>query len=212
MKWHRIPKENSKQPNKGAYPDWKEIIAEECFHQCIYCTISENRFGGIRNFHVEHYRPRSKFKELENDIKNLYYACAICNTFKGSDWPEEPASDYSNISYPDPSLVDYCEIFSCYDNGKIEGLFKSSKYMVEKLFLNRPQLLMERRWAAIIIRYNNLISHFSKLESLLEKCDKNMKFKYCKEYCSLITEFTHLQIELNKFRPYSSQDITKKIQ
>ena len=96
MKWFRIPKENSKQPKSGKYSDWKARIAEECKHQCVYCAISESRFGGIRNFTIEHYRPkkRPEFSHLVNDIKNLYLACPICNTFKGNDWPAEPKKDF----------------------------------------------------------------------------------------------------------------------
>ena len=60
MEWFKIFKENSVQPKTGKYSDWKEIIADECKHQCVYCALSESRFGGIRNFHVEHYRPKSK--------------------------------------------------------------------------------------------------------------------------------------------------------
>ena len=62
------PKEKTQQPTKGKYSDWKEILAEEGFNQCVYCAIPDACFGGIRNFHVEHYRPKSKFKKLENNI------------------------------------------------------------------------------------------------------------------------------------------------
>jgi 5-methylcytosine-specific restriction endonuclease McrA len=105
MNWRRIPKEKTVQPKKGRYSDWKEILAEEGFNQCVYCAIPDACFGGIRNFHVEHYRPKSKFEKLENDIKNLFYACAICNTFKGDDWPGEPEKDFFAPCYPDPSLI-----------------------------------------------------------------------------------------------------------
>ncbi len=108
MKWKRVPKENCKQPTTGTYSDWKEILAEEGFHQCVYCAIPEPRFGGIRNFHVEHYRPKSlkRFQKLTNDIRNLYFACAICNTFKGDDWPAEPDAQFHSHCFPDPSKTD----------------------------------------------------------------------------------------------------------
>lgn len=154
MKWRRIPKENSKQPASGTYSDWKEILAEEGAHQCVYCAIPEPRFGGIRNFHVEHYRPKGikRFKKLTNDIRNLYFACAICNTFKRDDWPAEPDPTHCIHCFPDPSATDYSDIFSALDNGQIEGRYAASKYVTEKLFLNRPQLIYERRYASLVAR------------------------------------------------------------
>ena len=105
MKWIRICNAERSQPSSGSYREWKPQIARDCSHQCVYCAIIEARFGGIRNFHVEHYRPKSRaeFASLENVITNLYYACAICNGFKGADWPATPKSDHSVPAYPDPA-------------------------------------------------------------------------------------------------------------
>lgn len=74
MNWKRIPKENSSQPSTGTYKDWKELLSVEGFHQCVYCSISEAEFGGIRNFHVEHYKPKSlpAFASLVNTYTNLF--------------------------------------------------------------------------------------------------------------------------------------------
>lgn len=96
----------------GKYSDWKPILAEEGFHQCVYCALPDATFGE-RNFHVEHYKPKSraKFKHLENDIRNLFYACPACNVFKSDSWPRAPKKDHSVEAYPDPSKCDYCELF-----------------------------------------------------------------------------------------------------
>src|SRR6266508_6339823 len=151
MIFRRIEKEKSKQPSRGTYKDddWKSQIAEECFHQCVYCSINEPRFGGIRNFHVEHYRPKSiaRFKHLENDIRNLFLACSICNCFKQADWPNDPNKRLNIPCYPDPSTVDYSTIISMnVNNYKLRGEKLASRYVIERLFLNRPQLLLERRY------------------------------------------------------------------
>lgn len=37
---------------------------------------------------MEHYRPKTKFPELEREYQNLLYACAACNRFKGSYWSD----------------------------------------------------------------------------------------------------------------------------
>ena len=208
MKWFKISKENSENPNAGECSDWKEMIADECNHQCVYCAISESRFGGIRNFHVEHYRPKSKFAHLKNEIKNLFLACSICNSFKGKDWPEEPKKDFSNVSYPDPSKIDYSELFTCIDFcGEIKGKYIASKYLVEKLFLNRPQLILERR-------YFNLKSHIknycNQLPTILKNNNTSERNKYFEECFVLFTELCKTLNELDEIRPYSTQDITKR--
>ena len=142
MRWFRVLKGPS--PDTGAYRDWKERLAEEARHQCVYCAIEEGRFGGYRNFHVEHFRPKSRFPALEHSYPNLFYACAVCNAFKSNDWIECVLSP-DVACYPDPSARDYGELLAVGTAGQIEGKGLAGKYIVERLFLNRPQLLLERR-------------------------------------------------------------------
>src|SRR5690606_2049579 len=116
--------ESTELPKHGSkYSDWKPELAREGFHQCVYCTISDASFGGIRNFHVEHYKPKglAQFAHLENDFSNLFYACAICNTFKSDDWTD-PVDDYSVGCYPDPSKKSYAELFNVdYSSAVVDG-------------------------------------------------------------------------------------------
>jgi len=111
LRWKQVDNSARQQPVAGAYTDWKEEIAHDCGHQCVYCAIPEAAFGGIDNFHVEHYRPKSIFQDLRDTITNLYLACSICNRFKGNDWPAEPPDDHSISCYPDPADHDYNALF-----------------------------------------------------------------------------------------------------
>lgn len=147
MNWRLIIKDPAKQPTTGKYPDWKEQIAEECFYQCVYCSINESQFGGIDHYHIEHYKPKSikRFKSLENDILNLFYACPICNRFKSDDWPNDPTS-LDICCYPNPSIYDYANLFTLdVKTYKVSGNYISSSYITQRLFLNRAQLIYERR-------------------------------------------------------------------
>lgn len=210
MRWKRIPKENTTQPDGGNYREWKELLAEEGFHQCVYCAIHEACFGGIRNFHVEHYRPKSKFMELETDIKNLFYACAICNVFKSNDWPEDPCEDFSNPSYPDPSQVDYNDLFSVNDSmGVVEGKYIASKYIVEKLYLNRPQLIVERRIAHVFRQLDGYCAFFRRKLSILTKINRVESKKFVERLATLVLNICTLQGELLKLRPYEEADIRR---
>ena len=147
MKWFRIPKESSSKPKTGIrYSDWKEDLSIEGKNQCVYCAIHVNSFGGIRNFHVEHYKHKAKdkFPELENEYSNLFFACSICNCFKSDDWPNDPSPKLDNNSFPDPSKIDYSD-FLFYRLFLVKSKYFTGKYLIQKLFLNRPQLVLERK-------------------------------------------------------------------
>jgi len=208
MEWKRIPKEITSIPNHGSkYSDWKSEIAEEGFHQCVYCAISENAFGGIRNFHIEHYRPKSKRKDLENEFSNLFYACSICNSFKGNDWPNEPNKEMNNIAYPNPSVVNYNDIFEVNNNLHIvNGKNISATYIVERLYLNRPQLILERKQSLIIYRIKKLneIIHSQK-EELYNNINQNQELTitYLKQLDAKINKIQDLLISVNDIIPYS---------
>jgi len=211
MEWKRIPKEKSVQPKKGIYSDWKPLLAEEGFHQCVYCAIEEALFGGTRNFHVEHYKPKSKpeYKNLTNDIKNLFYACAICNTFKGADWPAEPESNFSNPSYPYPGSVCYEELFARQESGAIQGKYTAAIYMIEKLYLNRPQLLLERRIAKAFSRLGDLQVFFAKVIPILKKKNGPNSNEYLGQIVSCYSDIISLMLKLKELPPYKEEDIRR---
>ncbi|WP_423736526.1 HNH endonuclease [Chitinophaga caseinilytica] len=160
MNWKRIPKEVSIPPTTGVYSDWKPQLSVEGFHHCVYCTISEANFGGIRNFHVEHLRPKgdSRFRGLENDYSNLFYACAICNTFKSDDWPNDPIESFNIAFYPDPSKVDYSDLFELTGAGEVLGKNFTATYLVSKIYLNRPQLVLDRKIRILENIYSEVMS------------------------------------------------------
>jgi hypothetical protein len=147
FKWRIIPKHLRKEEPapRGTYKDWKALLAEEGEHRCVYCAIPDSRLGGVYCFHVEHFEPKSKAPARINDWSNLFYSCPICNVFKGNDWP----SRESPVAYADPSLVDYETLFLRRPGGIIEGQTPAAGYMLERLYLNRPQLVLEREEAEL---------------------------------------------------------------
>lgn len=205
-----MKKEKSVQPSSGNYRDWKELIASECWNQCVYCAIHERDFGGIRNFHIEHYRPKSLFPKLIDDIKNLFYACAICNVFKGSDWPDEPSSKFNNPSYPDPSKIDYSDIFKLdADKGEIFGKYTASIYMTEKLYLNRPQLILLRRKYKVFSRLESLLDFIYNTLPILKEKEESKSKEYAIKCAVLLTNILSLKLNLDKMRPYEKEDVTR---
>lgn len=162
MQWPNLVGKLRVQPSQGTWHQWKQDIANHCNGQCVYCAIPESRFGGIRNYHIEHFRPKARFPRLENRIKNLYLACAICNVLKSDDWPCEPVADHSLASYPDPHRTDYNALFAISPiTHEVSSPTIAGTYVVERVLLNRAQLILERRLAHLqeyIVEFNNWVS------------------------------------------------------
>jgi hypothetical protein len=213
MKFRRVDKSKTNQPPNGTYKDWKPLLAIEARRQCVYCTIHESSFGGIRNFHVEHYRPKSKFEHLINSIKNLFYACAICNTFKGDDWPGEPTKNHDLPCYPDPSLVDYADIISPTELGFLQGRNAAGTYLVERLYLNRPQLITER----LVYEANQTLKELlDRMESSVAQLMEVATASPSADAIELLGEafnqakaIAAMQIDGTQKIPYSISDITR---
>lgn len=206
MKWNLITKSKEKQPAGEDYTKWKNQIAEECFLQCVYCAIHETSWGGIDHYHIDHYRPKSieEFASLINDICNLFYACPVCNRFKSNDWPGECLEDFSNAAYPDPSKVDYSTLIDIDEKDfTLKGLVAASKYIIQRLYLNRPQLIYERREAYL---HAKQVSLMSEIVELANKADDKDIYRSVLDASQRIA---HLQNERKKVRPYKLAEIRR---
>ncbi len=73
--------------NDNHYKIYKSKLREEFFHRCVYCGTREPELGGSKSFHIDHYKPKSKFPKLAAKYSNLLYACRDCNAYKGDYWP-----------------------------------------------------------------------------------------------------------------------------
>lgn len=157
MSWFLVDKASGNPNRHSSYKAWKEDLRHEGRRQCVYCCVREGSFGGYRNFHVEHYRPKSLYSALADSYQNLFYACAICNSFKSDAWPGDPNEDLSNPAFPDPSKVDYSTFMSVAGDGTVVGSNVSAMYTVERLYLNRPQLVVDRRLRRLELRFLELL-------------------------------------------------------
>jgi len=125
------------------YKSYKPWLREDFRYACVYCTIHEGEFGGFHSFHVEHFRPKSRFPKLETEYTNLLYACWKCNSYKSEDWP----SGYplkSGKGYLDPCSHDYEKYFTINSDGVVMGNVGAAKYMIENLHLNSNFLIKTR--------------------------------------------------------------------
>ncbi len=76
-------------PDPGPFADhrsYKVHLQREFRRKCVYCRISDG-IKGYEGFGVDHYLPRSKFPALVVVWSNLFYACNVCNVWKGESVP-----------------------------------------------------------------------------------------------------------------------------
>lgn len=74
--------------DKSGLTPWRnaeviDALRRECRGKCIYC---EARPGDVSFPNVEHIKPKATFPALVVSWDNLGFACARCNTTKGSYW------------------------------------------------------------------------------------------------------------------------------
>jgi HNH endonuclease len=202
MTWRIIDKSKTIQPESGGYSDWKELIREEGNFQCVYCFIGEPRFGGYRNFHVEHYRPKKHFPNLRDVVENLFYVCSICNSFKGSDWPAEPVEDWSVACYPDPSKVDYNDFLVVDAENIVCSTVLAGRYVIERLYLNRLQLVHVR---ALDRTLDSIVEMNEEIRQNLHLVSNDLKAKLA----DVLVPTIDLLARLQKINPYEPDDVRR---
>jgi len=95
-------------------------------------------------------------------------------------------------------------------NFEIEGNYTASKYLVLRLFLNRAQLIMERREDVKVRTATALMKDLSNLIDQVGEIDSKEAFAALKEIDSIKTNIQELSERRRKIRPYELKDIRKK--
>jgi hypothetical protein len=116
--------------------DERERLRRQFQFRCGYCGVRESDAGA--ELTVDHFHPRSQGGLHEPE--NWVYSCHACNEFKGDFW--EPDS-LRRILHP---LRDNAEshIVEKVD-GTLRALTETGAFHVERLHLNRRQLVEYRR-------------------------------------------------------------------
>ncbi len=135
------------------YRKYKAQLAADFQSRCGYTDCPHFWFGGMHSFHIDHRKPKSKYKHLECDYGNLVYSCSYVNQAKSDD----------DADYLDPCDSDYNLHFGRNDNGEIVPLPGSQQadYMYTKL-----KLYLKRY--GIIWTLENLRIKLAELRALLD--------------------------------------------
>lgn len=146
--------------NPNLKPNWEEFsktvvkretidMLEQMYKGC--CCYCESKIKSTSYPEIEHFKPKSKYKELCFEYNNLHYSCKRCNISKGSYYNEDM------ISPSDKNPEDYIkyigEVAVSRENNNCGTI------MIDLLKLNERSDLKEER-----IKY---LSEFSKNYDLL---------------------------------------------
>jgi hypothetical protein len=127
-----------------AYSHYREEVAEDCQHRCVYCDAEANEVGGPEAMQLDHFRPESypEFAHLINDPRNIHYACARCNLWKSNWWPARGSDNTHNGTdgFVDPFSEDRRSYFEITTDGTIKPLRAPAVYMIGLLRLDREFL------------------------------------------------------------------------
>jgi hypothetical protein len=105
-------------------------------YRCGYCGVAESDAGA--QLTLDHFQPRSRGGADRPD--NWVYCCHPCNEFKGDFWPNDPTLRLLHPLVDDPAA----HLTEDHD-GSLHPLTARGAAHIDRLHLNRPQLVAYRR-------------------------------------------------------------------
>jgi hypothetical protein len=108
------------------YGKYKPYLATDFNRRCGYTDCPDFWFGGVKAFHIDHFKPKSKYGTLECTYSNLVYSCSHVNQAKSDD-----------ADYLDPCDTEYNDHFGRDAGGNILPVpgSQQAEYMHRKLKL-----------------------------------------------------------------------------
>ena len=136
----KINWDTNTKKNNNAKIEVKKVLMEMCDNTCPFSFITS---PPELFFEIEHFKPKSKFLELEFEWDNLFPIYRYINTKKSTNFPEGLES---------PEEIDYLKIlrfntFKGTDNyGKVEPVdnSKDAKIIINTYKLNDENLIQAR--------------------------------------------------------------------
>lgn len=119
------------------FRSYKRYLIIDFSNRCGYCDGSDTWHGGHRTYHIDHFAPKDKFADLENEYTNLIYSCPSCNSSKSNKWPsDDPAKNVVNDKgFLNPCTDDLNLHFNRNSHGAIIGVTAIGQDMFKNLNL-----------------------------------------------------------------------------
>lgn len=132
--------------------------------------------GGEESFEVEHFRPKSKFPQLDCVYTNLYYACRGCNGHKSETWPSKEQIG-RGMEFADPCVADpYSAHLIEETDGSVTGKTACGIYTAAHIRLHRGDLKRWRRLRAQALidvpTFSALLAYLEQLHSVARDSDR----------------------------------------
>lgn len=117
-------------------PEEREALRRRFDFRCGYCSVAESDAGS--ELTLDHFQPSSRGGGDEPE--NWVYSCHACNEFKGDWW--QPESRH-RILHPEKDNV--AQHLTEGADGMLQPLTETGTFHIERLRLNRPQLVRFRK-------------------------------------------------------------------
>ena len=122
----------------------KKALKQMCFGKCVYC---ESHILHVSYGHIEHYKPKSKYRELCFEWDNLLLGCAVCNgkQYKGNKFPlPHEGGPFIDPCKEDPDVFFEFEFDASTGTANVIPKNIRGETTERELGLNRPDLVKHR--------------------------------------------------------------------
>jgi hypothetical protein len=154
----------------------RRLVRERAVHCCEFCGVSEVDTGGTLT--IDHFQPASKGGS--DQLDNLLYSCMPCNLYKQNYWPRKQ----EDIPLWNPRLEPASNHFLLLDDGNLHPLTPVGTFTINRLRLNRSQLVQYRARKQKQAENLRLLHEYQSLTLLLQQVNQ--------QYLTLIDEQANL--------------------
>jgi hypothetical protein len=136
----------------------REQVRHRAHGACEFCGITEIDAGGMLT--IDHFQPRTKAGS--DTLENLIYACVACNQYKQDYWPR---TETAPILW-NPRQESASQHFVEQENGELTALTPTGVFTIQRLRLNRSQLIAARQRRQEQLQVERLLQRYQELTTL----------------------------------------------
>lgn len=196
----------TKSPKYDKWTEHKSDLREDFNQCCGYC----GSYDGYRHtwFEVDHFIPKSLFKELSImfsnvEYLNLVYSCKFCNNKKLNKWPSKDVNipNVSDQGFVDPCDKDYGKHLYRTKDGSIMWKTKLGKWMWEVAFkFDERNYSIKLLWEVnqlrkLVLSYAEVLSKMNEQSEeyqILRHKAGDLSFKYVLIHSELMEYYNNL--------------------
>lgn len=146
--------------------DLRQQVRERAKGACEFCRVTEADCGG--ELTIDHYQPQS---QGGNDtLENLIYSCSRCNLYKADYWSTTP----EQLVLWNPRTETFATHFIESEQGQLFPLTAVGSFSLQRLRLNRPQLIQSRQNKRQHAKESELLQRYSELVETLNQLNLHM--------------------------------------